>query len=78
MLVDTAEKLQKRRNELEAKDIARIKRWKDEKKAAWLLQANYGIDCDLILGTASQAEGCGLNFGRPLQISSVIFNCKLR
>lgn len=47
MIYDTLSKLQRRKDELEAQDIARIKRWKDKTKAAFFLQAKYGIDCDL-------------------------------
>ena len=54
MLIDTPEKLQKRKDELEAQDIARIQRWRDKKKAAWFLQAKYGLDYDYSLSDAGE------------------------
>lgn len=42
--------MEKRRQELENKKIARIKQMKDKKKSAFILQNKYGLDLDYASG----------------------------
>ena len=44
------EKMLRRKEQLIRNDIKKIQKMKDKKKAAWLLQSKYGIDCDYIPG----------------------------